>query len=385
MSFKLVADADTATELTGRLRSVDRLALDCEAAGFHRYSDRLCLVQLSTDGETWIVDPFAVDTAELLRETLEDPAIEILMHGADYDVRLLDRDLGIHIRGLFDTQAAAAMLGERGLGLASLLEAHLDVKLSKKYQRADWARRPLPEDMLTYAAADTQHLHELSELLRARLVEKGRMSWAEEEFRELEAVRFDEDPDGDPVTRVKGARDLPTREVAALREALEWRDRLARERDRAPFRIAGDQALLAAVQESPTTPQELAQVKGFNTALARGEGGELIERLQRIKTLPADALVSYPRRERNGRGRPPPEVEELADRLKGVRNSRSEALDIDRGTALSNSMLLEIATLHPRSEDELRAVPGMKGWQVDALGGGLLDVLRATPPMESDA
>lgn len=376
MSFELVADPASAADLARRLRSVDRLALDCEAAGFHRYSDRLCLVQLSTNGDTWIVDPFAVDSAELLRPPLEDPAVEVIMHGADYDIRLLHRDLDIQVRGLFDTQVAAAMLGERALGLASLLESHLDVRLSKKYQRADWARRPIPDDMLEYAADDTRYLHDLADLLRNRLEATGRRSWAEEEFEDLESVRFEEDEDEDPVVRVKRARELPPREVAALREALEWRDRVARERDRAPFRIAGDDALLSAVQARPENVSELADVRGFNGGLARSEGSALIERLQHIQSLPEDRLVPYPRRSRNGGGRPPPEVEEVADRLKDVRNTTATALDIDRGTLLSNSTILDIATATPRTAEELRRVPGVKSWQVDVMGEDLLRALR---------
>ncbi len=152
------------------------------------------------------------------------------MHGADFDLRLLDRDLGIRLGGLFDTQVAAALLGESALGLQALLESRLGVSLSKKYQRADWADRPLKDGMLDYAADDTRYLMRLADLLLEDLRAAGRESWAREECRALEesATAPGDDEPEDPVTRVKGARDLSPREVTALREALEWRDAIAR-------------------------------------------------------------------------------------------------------------------------------------------------------------
>lgn len=376
MSFVFIDGPEHADHLARALSARDAVALDCEAAGFHRYTDRLCLVQLTTiDGTDFIVDPLAIDVAPLLRPTLEDPDVPVLMHGADYDLRLLDRDLGIRLRGLFDTQAAAALLGEPALGLAALLERHLDVRLEKKYQRADWARRPLPEAMLEYAASDTRYLHRLVERLRARLVTAGRMDWAEEEFRELETVRFEGDQGQDPVARVKGARDLPPRAVTALREALAWRDEIAREQDRAPFRVAQDEVLLTVAERRPRTVEALAGLKGMNARLAREAGQALMQRLERVDGLPADDLVAFPPPSRNGPGRPPPEVEELVERLRAVRNRNAQALGLDRGTLLPNALLLDIARVAPGSPEALAALPGIKRWQVEVLGDELLAVL----------
>jgi ribonuclease D len=379
MSFALVDDPAELPLLRRALASEPWLALDCEAAGFHRYSDRLCLLQISTSSATQIVDPLAFDPGDALRGPLEDPAIEVLMHGADYDLRLLDRDLSVSLRGLFDTQVAAALLGENSLGLAALLELHLGVKLSKKFQRADWARRPLPADMLEYAASDTIHLRELADLLRARLDQAGRLTWALDECRFLEEARWESKPGDDledPVARVRGARDLTPREVAFLREALAWRDKIARTRDKAPFRIAGDQALLEVVVRRPGTPDQLAEVRGFSRALASQEGQDLLERMARVALLPDGEIVPYPRRASTGTSRPSPDTEERALRLKEVRNRRADELGIDRGTLLPNAVLLEIARLEPRSPDELDMVPGLRRWQAEALGETLLATLN---------
>lgn len=378
MSFIFVNNLAELPLLRRALASESWIALDCEAAGFHRYSDRLCLLQTSTASATHVVDPLAFDPSDALRDPLEDPAIEILMHGADYDLRLLGRDLGVGLRGLFDTQVAAAILGESSLGLAALLERHLGVKLSKKFQRADWARRPLPDDMLEYAASDTIHLRDLADLLRSRLDQAGRLAWALEECRFLEEARFEDEPNNDPedpVVRVRGARDLTAREVAFLREALDWRDTIARARDKAPFRIAGDQALLEAVVRRPGTPDQLAGVRGFSPALASQEGQALLERMALVALLPDGELIPYPRRPRSGPGRATPDAEERADRLKEVRNQRADELGIDRGTLLPNAVLLEIARREPRSPHDLATVPGLRRWQAEVLGETFLATL----------
>lgn len=374
MSYELIDTVEGLSRLADFLQGARRIALDLEAAGFHRFSDRLCLVQLSTQEGTHLLDPLALDLRGTLRPLLEDPEIQVVMHGADFDIRLLDRDLDIHLQGLFDTQTAASLLGAQAIGLASLLEEHLGVDLSKKHQRADWAQRPLPKGMLAYAAADTRHLMALADLLRKKLDEKGRLAWAREEFELLEGIRWGED-DSDPVLRVKGARELTPRAVTALREAMTWRDEIARDRDRAPFRVVGDSVLFSVVVERPSSVEELSGMKGISPPLAEQEGADLLARLQRVDTLPEDALLPYPRYRSNGPGRPTPEEEALANRIRDLRTERARALKLDRGVLLSNAQIMEIVRQAPSNQTELNEVPGLRRWQADILGEGILNLL----------
>ncbi len=374
MSYRLIDEGSALAEVAGQLSGQSRIALDCEAAGFHRYTDRLCLVQLSTPDQTYLFDPLLIDPASTLRPLLEDPEILVVMHGADYDLRLLDRDLGIRIRGVFDTQVAASLLGAPALGLAALLETHLGVTLSKQHQRADWAQRPLPEAYLRYAAADTQHLLALADILVEQLQELGRTGWAGEEFLLLEGIRWEEDED-DPVTRVKGARMLAPRQLTALRAAMEWRDRIAQQMDRAPFRVAGDQTLLAVVVDRPRSLESLASMKGISPRLARHHGRALLEELRRVDLMAEEDLRPYPRWNRNGPGRPSPEEEALANRIRALRAERAAELGLDRGVLLSNVQILEIIRRLPRSVEELRATPGIRRWQTDLMGKQILRAL----------
>lgn len=374
MTIRLISDSGDLRELGEALTGESRLAVDLEAAGFHRYSDRVCLLQVTCGEQNFIVDTLAVDPSDVLRGPLESPTVTVLLHGGDYDLRLLDRDLDLHPVKLFDTQTAAALLGEPSLGLAALLEKYLDVHVSKKYQRADWAKRPLPDEMLDYAASDTRHLHRLADLLAERLDASGRTSWAEEESVLMEALRWNSDGDVDPVTKIKGVRNFELRDVALLREAWLWRDEVARARDRAPFRVAGDPALLEVVRERPRDVSALARVHGFSPQLAERSGAELLDRLEQTDRLDDSELVGYPRGP-SGPRRPPPAVEEIANRLKVIRNEAAEALGIARGVLMSNTVILEIAHIHPRSVEELTRIAGVRRWQSETLADRFLAVL----------
>jgi len=374
MTIRLISDSGALRELAEGLTGESRVALDLEAAGFHRYSDRVCLLQVSTGDQNFVVDTLAVEPSDVLRGPLESPDVQVLLHGGDYDLRLLDRDLDLHPVKLFDTQTAAALLGEPSLGLAALLEKYLDVQVSKKYQRADWAQRPLPDEMLDYAASDTRHLHALADLLAEQLDTVGRRSWAEEESALMEVLRWNTDGDVDPVTRIKGVRNFELREVALIREAWLWRDEVARARDRAPFRVAGDAVLLEVVRERPRDVTALARVRGFSPQLAERSGRELLDRLEQTDRLDDSELVGYPRGPAGPR-RPPPEVEEIANRLKIIRNEAAEALGIARGVLMSNTVILEIARIHPSSEEELAGITGVRRWQAETLADRFLAVL----------
>ena len=190
----------------------------------------------------------------------------------------------------------------------------------------------------------------------------------------METLRWNSDDDVDPVTRVKGGRDLELRDVALLREAWLWRDDVARTRDRAPFRVAGDPVLLEVVRDRPGDVSVLGRVKGFSPQLAERSGSQLLHRLEQVDRLDDSELVGYPRGPMGPR-RPPPEVEDIANRLKVVRNDAAEALGIARGVLMSNTVILEIARTHPQSVDELTGVEGVRRWQSETLADRILAAL----------
>ncbi len=375
MPYQLIERPEEVAALTDHLSGASSFALDCEAAGFHRYSDRLCLLQITVGETDFIVDPLAFDPAEALRAPIQDPETRLLMHGGDYDLRLLDRDLGLRARGIFDTQVAASLIGEESLGLSALLEKYLSVKLAKKYQRADWAKRPLPAEMLDYAASDTRYLATLAQVLSDKVDELGRTEWVAEEFELLEGVSWDaEEGPVDLVAKVKLAKDLSPRVLERLRAALEWRDEAARTMDRAPFRVADDRTLILLACEPPATVDALAGTKGMSRSLARDRGEELLAALRGTDEIADSDLRPYPRPDRSGPGRPTPEIEARFERLKRLRNQMAADLGLARGTLFPNATLMEIARSAPTDTDALAEVPSLKRWQLALAGSELVRV-----------
>jgi ribonuclease D len=189
-SLRVIDSQRELDRVLGELAGEPLLAVDTEAASFHRYLDRVYLLQISSRGLTVVVDPLAATDLARFGELLADPAVEIVFHDADYDLRLLEREFGFSAARLFDTRIAAQLLNEPGIGLAALLEKYFGLKVDKRFQRADWSARPLSPGMIEYAASDTHYLPALRDILRDRLAGMGRLSWAEEEFALLERVRW---------------------------------------------------------------------------------------------------------------------------------------------------------------------------------------------------
>jgi ribonuclease D len=248
------------------------LAIDTEGASFHRYVDRIYLLQLSTDAHHAILDPLKVASPSRLGALLESRDVEVVFHDADYDLRLLHQDYGWRVTNIFDTRVAAQLLGIKAFGLAALLDSYFGVKLDKKHQRADWSMRPLTADMLDYAAQDTMHLLGLRERLRSSLEQKGRWSWAQEEFNRLEGTQWQAEEDGSSFLRLKGARDLSRRELALLRELVAWRDGVAKGLDRSTFRVVTNDVLLELSRRSPRTMEDLRSIKGIGRGILENRG-----------------------------------------------------------------------------------------------------------------
>lgn len=350
------------------------VAADTEAAGYHRYHDRVCLLQLSTRERTWIVDTLALDQLNGLADVFRSRATEVVFHDADYDLRLLHRDFGITVGALFDTKIAAQFVGETSYGLASLVEKYLDVRLAKKFQRADWAQRPLPREMLEYAAEDTRYLPALRDRLRERLESLGRLGWAEEEFAIEEDVRWRETSDEDAWLRLKGTRDLRPRQLAALRELYRWRERVAEARDVATFRVLSNEAMIELSRRMPASLAGIMEVPGTPRALADRHGAELLAALRRARELPQSEL---PER-RRGPGRPPPdpEFDALMERLREARDEAASELELERGFLMPRSQLEEVARARPTTLEALAALPGIRRWQVEAMGERLVEAVR---------
>ena len=184
----ILTTTEQVNDFAAELEKYPVIAVDLEADSMHNYQEKVCLLQFSTLDTTVLIDPLVGADLGSLRPVMGNPEIRKIFHAADYDIRSLSRDFDIRINGLFDTMISSQFLGEERFGLADVLRKYFGVELDKQYQRADWSKRPISPEMVRYAAADTQYLHELTEILEAKLIEKGRLEWVQEEFLLMEII-----------------------------------------------------------------------------------------------------------------------------------------------------------------------------------------------------
>jgi len=237
-------------QLDGAVRKMldsKAIAVDTESNSRHHYPEQLCLIQIATGNNVYIIDTIILKDIGPLQKVLADNAIMKIIHGADYDVRSIDRHCGFRIHNLYDTYIAARFAGMTEVGLAALLRDLLGVNIikSKRLQTADWGRRPLSGEAIDYAGSDVRHLHALQEILSKRLDVLGRTTWVAEEFARLEEVRYTA-PDMENAFRsIKGAESLDGRGLAVLRSLFLFREQEALSRHRPTFFVMPDEILVA--------------------------------------------------------------------------------------------------------------------------------------------
>ena len=372
-SFVYLDSVSAVDKLTTAIAGAREIALDTEGASFHRFIDRIYLLQLSTRDTHAVIDPLPIGRPAGLGTLLEDPSVEVVFHDADYDLRLLEQDYGWKIKHIFDTRIAAQLLGYTAFGLAALLERFFGVKLDKKHQRADWSMRPLTADMLDYAAQDTRYLLELKDMMSAELERMGRMSWAREEFALLEGTRWADDAPGMGFLKLKGARDLNRRELAVLRELVPWRDGVARQLDRATFRVLGNEQLLDIARTHPSTRDALAKLKGMPRGILEQRGGELLDAVKRGLAVPESELPRFPKAARWDRDA---DFDARVSALKTARDNAAKRLTLDAGVLCSRDRMEAVARRNPASVDEVMEVTELRRWQAQELAESFVAALE---------
>jgi len=367
---------DAVDRFIASIANTRAIALDTEGASFHRFIDRIYLLQLSTREASAILDPLTIGVPEGLGALLESRNVEVVFHDADYDLRLLHQDYGWRVTNIFDTRVAAQLLGLRAFGLAALLERYFGIKLDKKHQRADWSMRPLTPGMLEYAAQDTEFLLDLRDRLGNELGKLHRTSWAAEEFARLEGTRWDAENDREAFLRVKGARDLTRRQLAILRELVAWRDDVAESLDRATCRVISNETLLEIARVAPTGRQQLATVKGMPRGILDSRTLDILERVARGVAVPEGELPRFPRAQRWERD---PDFDDVVARLKTVRDAAAARLDLDPGVLCPRERLEAVARKRPTRVEELAEIPDFRRWQIEQLGEDFVRALKKAP------
>ncbi len=330
--------------LAGRIADCARVGVDTEADSLHCYREKVCLVQVGLPGADELVDPLAdLDLSPLLQALSRT---ELVMHGADFDLRMLHRlGLGAPAR-VFDTVIAARLAGAARYGYAALVAEHFGVALPKGLQTANWARRPLTPQLTRYARNDTRFLLPLAERLERRLTELGRIAWLEQSCRRaVAAARVVRERDPETAWRVRGSHTLGARASAILRALWHWREDEARAVDRPPFHILSNQDLVDAAQR-------------LDRAEAVAPRGRSAARQERFRRAAAEALQlerdAWP-------GRPParrrarlaPEQDRQVAELKRCRDRAASELAIEPDLIASRAALEAVVTGAGAARDAL--------------------------------
>ena len=340
------------------LSSASVLGIDTESDSFHHYQEKVCLVQISDLHTDYVIDPLRVGDMSPLGALFAERSIVKVFHGADYDVVSLKRDFGFKFANLFDTMIASQFLGLPRIGLADLIESNFGHVVDKRYQRHDWAQRPLEDEHLEYARGDTHFLPALRELLTLRLERSGRLRSVMEECRLMENREWQgRTRDPSDFLRVKGARQLDELSQRVLRSLYAYRDQEAASMDRPAFKVIPDPVLLELARTRPRTYDEVAAQFRKGSGLVRRHGDRLLSVIEEGVAdetpvpEPAAREESGPRHALRSR-----DAERLLLRLKDWRNGIVTRDTVAPVTIAANGLLKEITRRAPRTIEELREI-----------------------------
>lgn len=349
------------------------IGVDLEADSMYHFKEKVCLIQMAARKIQAVIDPLSVEDLSPLKPIFKRRDICKIFHGADYDVRSLYRDFRITIDNLFDTELASRFLGFTETGLEAILKKKYAVSLNKKFQRKDWSRRPLPPEMLAYAAEDVKYLLPLAESLRSELVQKNRLGWVTEECALLSRVRPICPNDQPLYLNFKGAGKLDPRSLAVLEALLRLRRRIARQKDRPLFRVFGNPSLLKLAHTKPVNSSQLEKTGAISARQISMYGRELIGAIQGALEIPSKELPVYPRK------KTPRVSHVVAERVKALKNwrdRRAHQLAIDPALVCTRALISTLAVNRPLKLTELAAIKDMKDWQRKEFGREIIATLQ---------
>jgi ribonuclease D len=349
-------------------RFTPRIAIDTESNSLHAYQEHVCLIQASTPQGDALIDPLGSADMAALAPLFASPSTEKVFHGAEYDLACLKRDFGFEIVNLFDTRLALRTLGMQPSGLADVLAQEFGVTLDKRFQRADWAKRPLTPAQIEYARFDTHYLLALRDRLADALQRAGRWEEALEACAHL-ACTAHPGTNGDPngFWGMANARKLEPRQAAALGELYAWRDQTARRLDRPPFKVIGDKALLSVARALPQDADDLRRIPDLPPRLAERHADAILAVLGRARSSQPPRPPSSERTD--------PAVLARYDILRLWRKTAAAERGVESDIVLPREILWEVAREAPRSLQALEPLMPCLPWRLRTYGPAMLAAL----------
>ncbi len=371
--FSTIDTVDALKNLARRLQKENVIGVDLEADSMYHFREKVCLIQMATPNTNVVIDPLMIGDLSPMKPVFKKRSICKIFHGADYDVRSLFRDFDITINNLFDTELASRFLGYAETSLEAVVKTKFGAVLNKKYQRKDWSRRPLPQEMISYAAGDVKFLLPLARKLMAELDKLGRLKWVHEECEYLSNVRPNLNNSGPLFLQFKGAGKLDPRSLAVLEALLQHRYKIAKKKDRPLFRIFGSRSLLDLAEKKPVNLKQLEASKAISHKQINMYGRGVIAAVKKAMQIDKKNLPTYPRKKSP---RVPLVVAGRVKALKRWRDAQVNRLALDPALICTKALISIIAQKRPRRLSDLNAIKEMKRWQKKEFGPGIVKVMK---------
>ena len=339
------------------------LAIDTEVLREKTYYPRLCLLQLATQDEVVIVDPFRVTDLNVLADVFSNNSVMKIMHAGSQDIEILLREVGVMPKPLFDTQIAATLMGHvQQIGYGPLVASVLGVQLRKVDSFTDWSRRPLTKSQLQYAADDVRYLPAVYCHMSAELESQNRLSWLEEEFAELTNIQRYQIDNRERFKKLKRVNQLTRRQLSAAREVASWREQKAQLHDIPRKWVITDEQVVEACKREARTIDELFMVRGVAEKLSTRDARDIVNRIARGLDLPKDQMPRLDKPSRNEAN-----VDAEVDAMSAIVRLRAKENSIALQTLASHSDLSDVARGHD--------APVLQGWRRAMVGEELLEFL----------
>ncbi|MFA5902714.1 MAG: HRDC domain-containing protein [Desulfobacula sp.] len=373
MNYKFIESETELQQVCEDLLKEKIIGVDLEADSMHCFKEKICLIQIATEKQAYLIDPFEIKAVPVFIRVLENSDVMTVFHGADFDIRSLDREYQARVKNLFDTEIACRFLGVRERGLGALLKKHFNVDANKKFQKEDWSKRPLSPEMIDYSVGDVTHLIELQDILKCQLLEKGRLSWAEEEFEIQAGVRYEGNHSLPLFVKFKGAGKMDNRTLAVLENLLQMRLTIAEKKDLPLFKVISNTSIMTMAFEKPVTVDRMIQMRVLSPKQAGMYGNLCVDAIVRALNFPHKDLPSYPKMRRPKRDE---RAEQRIEHLKKMREKLSLSMDMEPGLLLNNAAIEGIAVKNPETSEALLKIDSIRRWQVEAMGEDILSTLR---------
>ncbi|HOR78505.1 MAG TPA: HRDC domain-containing protein [Anaerolineaceae bacterium] len=365
----VVEDEESFAHMCADLAAQPAIAVDTESNSLHAYQERVCLIQISTRAQDYLVDTLALDSLDLLGEVFANPAIQKVFHAGDYDLTCLKRDYAFTFANYFDTSIAAAAVGEENLGLSTLLTKYFGFSVDKRYQRANWGKRPLDPEMLRYAQSDSHFLLPLRDRLLPRLQASGRLRLVLEDCAALAQQTPPMKNHSEDVWRVKGINGMKPRALSLLQQLNHLREELARKQDVPLFKVMSDAALVELATTQPKHIQELDLLPSLSKSQVRRYGKQIMQTVADWHKSPGN--LSRPRVQYLDES-----IQRRRELLGDWRKQMAQKEKVSSSVILPKDLLENIAAQPIKSKAELEQAMQASPTRFEVYGEELLEILR---------